>query len=153
MKNFFLFLPMILLMAACGKSDDCKTVTVQAPASEIAILKTFLDTNHIVTTADSRGFFYHIDAAGSGTKPTACKNITIGYAGYFLNGTSFDQNPNATFDLGNLITCWQEALPLLSQGGTMSLYVPPSLGYGANANGPIPANSYLKFVITLKGIN
>jgi FKBP-type peptidyl-prolyl cis-trans isomerase FkpA len=149
MKRIILLLLPFFIVVGCIKEKKCPGVEVAAPGSEVATLKTYLDTNHITVTADPRGFFYKINAAGSGTKPNPCSGVTVGYVGRLLNGTVFDKNPNATFGLGELIVGWQESIPLIAPGGSMTVYIPPSLGYGSKAVGSIPANSYLMFDITL----
>ncbi len=77
------------------------------------------------------------------------------YTGKLVNGTVFDQTPagaNATLVLGQLIVGWQKGLPLIGTGGKITLYIPPSLGYGSSAVGSVPANSILIFDIELAGI-
>ncbi|HAD33478.1 MAG TPA: FKBP-type peptidylprolyl isomerase, partial [Chitinophagaceae bacterium] len=56
-----------------------------------------------------------------------------------------------SFGLDGLIVGWQEGIPLIGAGGKIKLYLPPSLAYGSNANGNIPANSSLIFDIDLLG--
>ncbi|MBK8146208.1 MAG: FKBP-type peptidyl-prolyl cis-trans isomerase [Bacteroidetes bacterium] len=68
-----------------------------------------------------------------------------------LNGTVFDQSNSAVFTLSNLIVGWQQALPLIGIGGSIKIYLPPSLAYGNKASGSIPANSNLIFEIDLLG--
>jgi FKBP-type peptidyl-prolyl cis-trans isomerase FkpA len=55
--------------------------------------------------------------------------------------------------LGQLIVGWQKGLPLISSGGKITLYIPPSLGYGSAAAGSIPANSILIFDIELISVS
>jgi FKBP-type peptidyl-prolyl cis-trans isomerase FkpA len=60
--------------------------------------------------------------------------------------------------LGQLIIGWQKGLPLIKSGGSITLFIPPSLGYGnqdiRNSSGAviIPANSNLKFTIDLVSV-
>ena len=91
-----------------------------------------------------------INTPGTGDKPTACSDVTVAYVGRLLNGNIFDQNTGIAFNLSKLIAGWQEAIPLIAKGGSMTLYLPPTLGYGPNAVGPVPANSNLIFDISLK---
>lgn len=153
MRGSFLIVMMLITgMVACKKDDvkKCPEVTIAAPASEVENLKTFIQANNITAVEDARGFFYSIDAPGSGTKPTACSEVVVDYVGKLTNGSVFDSGNNKSFYLSGLITGWQEGIPLIAPGGSMTLYLPPSLGYGPVAKGDIPANSNLIFQINLK---
>lgn len=164
MKKWILFILLFVVIgiSSCLKSgssvtQNCSPVTVTAPASEVAALKMYIDTNHIVATQDSRGFFYTIDSSiGSGTaRPTICSAVSATYIGTYLNGKVFDSsltNP-ASFSLNGVITGWGEAVPLMRLNESMTLYLPPTLAYGAAGYGPIPGNSYLRFNIKLLAFN
>ena len=90
--------------------------------------------------------------------------LQLTYTGTLITGTTdgavFDGGTGtpASFTLNDLIAGWQLIMPLVKAGGTVTLYIPPSLGYGAaprtNSSGVvvIPANSYLKFVINLSNV-
>ena len=144
-------------------TTSCVPLTVAAPASEVAALKMYLDTNHITATQDSRGFFYTIDSSGSAgavSNPSVCSDVSITYTGTFLNGQVFDQSgPNtpASFNLATLIYGWQEAIPLMKANNIMKLYLPPSLAYGASGSSDspqtIPPNTNLVFTIKLLAFN
>ena len=154
MKKVLIVISLFAAITSCNKKDDtkCPEVTTTAPASEIATLKTYLQANNITAVEDPRGFFYTIDAPGSGTKPTACSGVTVNYVGKLTNSTTFDSGNNVSFSLGGLITGWQEGIPLIAPGGSITLYLPPSLAYGSRASGSIPANSNLIFKIDLKSV-
>ena len=154
MKTIF-FLPFVffIVLTACTKSDEldrCAAVTLTAPDAEVATLKAYIDSNHIDATEDSRGFFYHIVSTGDSSKhPSSCSNVTVSYTGRLLNGTQFDAQNGAKLLISNLIPGWKEGIPMIGTGGTILLYIPPSLGYGATVTGSIPANSNLFFAIEL----
>ena len=90
-----------------------------------------------------------------GTGPTVVSGdtVTVRYVGTLTNGTQFDAG-TLTFRVGSgsVIKGWEEGLPGMRVGGTRRLTVPPRLGYGSQANGPIPANSTLVFDIVLLAI-
>ena len=153
----------------CKKNEGCKStapITI-ASASESAYLQNYLTANSI-TASQKNGMYYVISNQGTGTSPNLCSSITTDYVGNLMNATSdgaqFDfSKPNQPLitTLNNLIAGWQIIFPLIKAGGTATLYIPPSLGYGASPSGgtlpngqpAIPANSYLKFVVTLKAVN
>lgn len=157
-KKWWLLMAIPFLMTACGKSDDegCgfSVPTDKASVQEIATLQGYLTTNGLTATQHPNGFFYNITNAGSGAAPTVCNTVNVKYIGKLLNGTTFDSNSDgASFKLGLLIKGWQLAIPLLKPGGTMQLYLPPTFGYGDQAAGSIPANSYLVFTIELVSVS
>lgn len=149
------------VLMACSKSSDqsCSYTTsaVVVPASEMTSLQAYIAASHPAAILNSGGFYYEIGAAGTGTvTPSLCSNIGVKYAGYLTNGTRFtstaEEATGATYALGQLIVGWQRGIPLIKSGGTITLYLPPSLGYGSNASPSIPANSILIFVIQLTGV-
>lgn len=152
------------IIAGCVKSDHKCSYTdssVVASSTEIDSLHKLLQDSGIVATQNPAGFFYTINKQGSGVSvPNLCANVTVGYVGSIYKGKVFDSTGTglATFQLGQVIVGWQKGLPLISKGGDITLYIPPSLGYGSSAitdnsgNTVIPANSYLVFRIQLVDI-
>lgn len=162
-SRLFLLFSFCVLLSSCAKttSDAGCTYTpstVVVPASELTNLQTWVAANRPAAIFNSAGgFYYEITAAGTGTvTPDVCKSVTVKYIGYLTNGIKFtstnEETIPSTFVLGGLITGWQRGLPLIKAGGSINLYLPPTLGYGANAAGSIPANSILLFTIQLTAV-
>ncbi len=95
---------------------------------------------------------------GSGIAATAGSTVTVEYTGWLQStGKKFDSSFDhgaQTFDVtplgqAQVIAGWNQGLVGMKAGGTRRLIIPPALGYGAQANGPIPANSTLIFDITV----
>ena len=162
MKNLLsLILVLCLALGSCKKETaKCSFTDSNATASsaEIGVIQNYLTTNNITATQHPSGVFYTINTAGTGPVPGVCSYIGVEYTGTVINGNVFDAtapNSPAFFTLGQLILGWQRVLPLVKEGGTITLYIPPSLGYGNRdvrdnaGNIVIPANSYLKFDIKL----
>ena len=154
MKKYVLsILVSVLFATSCKQADQTpcnpSTVTAKAPDTEIATLKQYIDANKIAATADGRGFYYSIQSPGTGTKPTVCSTVTVNYSGKLTDNSTFDSGNGITFGLSQLIVGWQEGIPLVAPGGTITLYLPPSLAYGSAAQNGIPANSILIFKIDL----
>ena len=163
MKKILLSLLIIasVIFSACSKEDktcNYNDSTVTASASETTNVESYL-TGAGITGAQKHpsGFYYKISQAGTGQAViNLCSNITIKYTGKLTNGTVFDQTTGSetrTFILGQLIAGWQKGIPLISSGGKITLYIPPSLGYGSAPVGSIPANSILIFDIELVSVS
>ncbi len=155
MKKLLVFGSIVILFASCKKETESKCPYVEsslvAPAGEIATLQAYVTTSRPAAIQHPSGLFYEILAPGAGTTfPGICNTVSVKYAGYLTNGTKFDENlTGISFSLGQLIVGWQKGIPLVKKGGSINLYIPPSLGYGSNAVGSIPANSILVFNIQL----
>lgn len=156
-KKWFVLVVWSVLVSGCQQAErgPCteSAVTTKAPSEEIKALQLFIETSGIKAKADSRGFYYTIQSAGVGTKPTVCSNVTVNYSGRLTNGKVFDSAEGISFNLNQLIVGWQEGIPLIAPGGKIVLFLPPSLAYGAQEQNDIPANSILVFEIDLLGIN
>lgn len=88
---------------------------------------------------------------GTGKKVKATDTITANYYGMVYGATTpFDQSYDGqplTSALSGLVKGWQQGLVGVPVGSRVFLQIPPSLGYGAQAQTGIPANSTLYFVL------
>jgi len=122
----------VMLLAACGGGTD-------NPSSDgtLVVQDLVVGTGAVAVTGDV---------------------VTVNYVGTLTNGTkfdsSYDRNQPFTFRLGAgaVIAGWDQGVVGMKVGGKRRLTIPPSLGYGSQANGPIPANSTLVFEIELLSI-
>ncbi len=87
--------------------------------------------------------------AGEGPSPGLTDIALVKYEGRLTNGTVFDQADQAPFPVGQVVPGFTKALQKMQKGGKYKVTIPPTLGYGAKANGPIPANSTLIFDVEL----
>jgi FKBP-type peptidyl-prolyl cis-trans isomerase FkpA len=161
MRNIFLACMLLsAIFISCSKDEKCdyNDSTITASASETASVQNYLTANGITgTTLHPSGFYYKITQTGTGAAVVnLCSVVSVKYVGKFTNGTVFDQTTAAevrTWRLGSLIVGWQKGIPLISSGGKITLYIPPSLGYGNSTGGPIPPNSILIFDIELVNVS
>ena len=168
MKNIFILFTAAFLVTGftgCLKDpepqvceyDACK---FKAPAAEVQALKDYLTANNITATEHCSGLYYRIENAGTGKTPQACGAVLANYKGMLSDGQVFDQSSSPIeFALSGVITGWTNGVPLIKEGGRIVLYIPPSLGYGAqdrrDAQGVvrIPGNSTLIFEVDLIKVN
>jgi FKBP-type peptidyl-prolyl cis-trans isomerase FkpA len=129
--------------------DPC---AYKAPDSEVQAVQNYLASKGISNAVKHcSGLYYVIDDAGTGTQPGACSYVSVHYKGSLTDGTVFDER-DYQFFLDQVIQGWTNGVPLIKKGGKIHLYIPPSLGYGSQSNGPIPANSILIFDISLSDV-
>lgn len=98
------------------------------------------------------GLEYEVIDAGAGPTPGAGDLVQIEYRGALVNGTEFDATKPgqpATLPVGQVIPGFAEALMLMPKGSHYRVWIPPQIGYGERAAGPIPANSVLAFDIKM----
>jgi FKBP-type peptidyl-prolyl cis-trans isomerase len=101
-----------------------------------------------VITTES-GLQYKVLEEGVGPSPTPSDVALVGYKGTLLDGKVFDENPQTAMPVDGVVPGFSEGLQKMKKGGKYRLWIPPQLGYGEQAAGPIPANSVLVFDVEL----
>lgn len=117
------------------------------------------------TTVNGDQGLQYIDVkAGCGQTTKAGDTVTVTYTGWLQStGKEFDSSLShgGTFQIPSalgssqpqVIQGWNIGLIGMKVGAERRLIIPPSLGYGSQANGPIPANSTLIFDVTIVSID
>lgn len=103
------------------------------------------------------GLQYKIIAEGNEVHPAMADTVWVKYKGTLLDGTVFDEtkadDDAVHFTLGQVIQGWNEALPLIGEGGEIEIYVPYKLGYGEQGTrGAIGPAETLIFNISLEKV-
>jgi FKBP-type peptidyl-prolyl cis-trans isomerase len=121
---------------------DCETLATSLTASEPSL------------TTTTSGLKYRDVTVGTGITVAVGKGVSVHYSGCLTTGLKFDESSNIDqpyiFIVGGTqrpIAGFDEGVIGMKVGGRRQLVIPPSLGYGATANGPIPANSTLVFTV------
>ncbi len=140
-------------------------------AKEEVAIKEYLTKNKLIKKAKKTqsGLYYIMLEEGKGELVTIGKNVSVDYKGELLTGKVFDTSIEAEAKKANLqqagrtyepiqfglgqgmvIKGWDEGIALLKKGGKAILLIPSPLAYGERgAGGDIPANSILRFDVTL----
>lgn len=129
-------------VAACGGDADTPT----APSANVPF-----------STTDIR--------VGTGAEANTGRSVLVNYTGWLYSatatdnkGTQFDSSLGAgrtpfAFTVGaGVIQGFSQGVIGMRVGGTRRIIIPPSLGYGSQANGAIPGNSTLIFEIELLAV-
>ncbi|MDH5367897.1 MAG: FKBP-type peptidyl-prolyl cis-trans isomerase [Cyclobacteriaceae bacterium] len=152
MKKIVLsFLVIVVGMSGC-KPDEVILTPVEQLQKDIEIIRTYLAENSIDAQEHESGVFYVIHRQGTGIFPEANSSVTVNYKGNILGQTElFDSNDNTSFSLLGVIVGWKIGIPLISEGGNITLYIPSGYAYGTRGSptGGIPANANLVFNVDL----
>jgi FKBP-type peptidyl-prolyl cis-trans isomerase FkpA len=107
-------------------------------------------TQRLCASRTASGLGYTVLRPASGPKPAADDTVLINYVGYLAaTGAVFDQAMQAPLPVARVIQGFSQGLQMTARTGIVRLCIPAVLGYGAEASGPIPANSDLVFQIEL----
>ena len=141
----------LVLVSACKKDD---TAEKQAELDD-QIIRNYLDANNIDAVRHESGLYYLITDIGAGASASLSSTIDFYYKGYFTDGSIFDQSTEGPvrYPLQNLISGWQIGIPIIKEGGSITLFVPSALGYGSNGSGGVPPNTVTIFDIDLIATN
>lgn len=119
----------------------------EAEQALLDVLPAYEDADVVETET---GLRYVILEEGAGELIEACDTVSTHYTAYLADGTQFDTSlgrPPFSFVAGTerVIEGWEEGIELLQLQSKAILMIPPDLGYGAQVNNGIPANSTLYF--------
>ncbi len=149
----------LALVVACIAASACNSDPTGVPAVIPLESETWASALGVTLSQFTKlttGVYYLDTVDGTGTVLNGTPTVQVRYVGFLPNGTKFDEVAASAapvcFPLNQLIGGWIVGLQGMKIGGTRRLLIPPDLGYGARANGSIPANSNLLFDVQLIGI-
>ncbi|MFW6289871.1 MAG: FKBP-type peptidyl-prolyl cis-trans isomerase [Mariniphaga sp.] len=151
-----------VVVSSCLKSEE-EEKTYSA-AEEKALRDDYLDglieQDYDIDTTEN-GVYYVIIEEGEGEFASPGDSLTVGYAGYFIDGGMFDTSEwhyddgKMGFVLGrdSMIDGWEEGIQVMNEGTIAEFIIPSELAYGAEGAGAIPPYQTLVFVIKLFDIH
>jgi FKBP-type peptidyl-prolyl cis-trans isomerase FklB len=106
------------------------------------------------TTAEMQ---YKVLNEGTGAVPKTNDMVTVNYRGTLINGKEFDNSNKRSqptkLQVNRVVRGWTEALERMKVGSKWELYLPSTLAYGDNGQGPtIEPGSTLIFEMELTGV-
>ena len=145
-----------LLAALQQKVRQEQVEAFQALAAENqAKSETFLEANKTKTgiVVMPSGVQYRIIEEGEGARPGMESSVRVHYRGSKMDGREFDSSfargVPEEFVVNSVLQGWQEVLPLMKQGATWQIFVPPELAFGQRGNPPVGPNEALMFDLKL----
>ena len=143
-------------------SNSTLLFRVELVSSEIdeeiaATMDFFPDTTTLTLENGSEGLRYAIVKPGEGEPARSGSTVKVHYTGWLVNGYKFDSSRDRgqpfAFPLGGgrVIRGWELGVQGMLPGEKRILIVPPGLGYGSRAAGPIPGGSTLIFAVEYLG--
>jgi FKBP-type peptidyl-prolyl cis-trans isomerase FkpA len=158
--NLSVAVMLAVVVSSCLKTEDEKVYTA---AEEIMLREAYLDTlaarGHDIDTLENEIYYVMMDDESEGDPAKAGDTLTIGYAGYFIDGVMFDSselsstNGKMTFVLEHeeyrMIPGFEAAMKVLNKGARAQFVIPSELAYGSNGSGRIPPYQTLIFVIKM----
>lgn len=94
---------------------------------------------------------------GNGPEVTGDEPVRVQYTGVTwadrkVFDTTWDDGPTS-IDLSTMLPAFADAVIGASVGSQVMIVIPPDQGYGAQGQGPIPADSTLVFVVDILGVD
>jgi FKBP-type peptidyl-prolyl cis-trans isomerase len=145
MKLYVTLLFATLFLALGCSKESC------AEEKGLISMDQYLADNNLSPEIGEAGMRYIINEPGGAAKPLPSAEVVVRYEGRQTNDEVFDQTIGdpRKFLLNRLIGGWQLGIPLVGEGGKITLFLPSALAYGPSGTGDICPNSELIFEIEL----
>ncbi len=99
------------------------------------------------------GVQYRVIESGEGNRPGPSETVTVHYRGSRMDGLEFDSSfargKPETFQVDKVLQGWQEVLPLMREGATWQVFVPPEMAFGLRGQPPVGPNEAVTFDLKL----
>ena len=153
--------PLLLLAAACGNDNKGSDSTSTSSKNGLPAITAGADFGQKPTLAKGTGtppkeLKVDVLSKGDGATVKSGDAVQVNYLGQTWTSTkpfdnSFDRKQpfDLTVGAGMVIPGWDQGLQGQKVGSRIELGIPPSLGYGSQAQQGIPANSTLVFVVDI----
>jgi FKBP-type peptidyl-prolyl cis-trans isomerase len=152
--------------------DAVKKINYQSIYDGISIQK-YITANNLTGYLPAKnalnqntGLYYKIVTPGTGIVPITINSVVgVQYTGTLFNGTVFDTATTTdgtaatTLSIYDVIPGWQQGLPYITAGGTISLLIPSAMAYGdagssnSVTGSSIPPFTCLRFEIKVVTVN
>lgn len=149
-------LPLAIAMLPAGAATPRQKARAPAPIkTDNAIIPLPLNPvvpagQRLCSTTATTGLGSTTLRPGTGARPAASDVALVNYIGYLAaTGAVFDQGMRSPLPVNAVIAGFSQGLQTMARGGVTRFCIPAALGYGAQASGPIPANSDLVFQVEL----
>jgi len=151
MRMLFFVIGALFFVWGCGIEDSSQADFDAQFAADIQQIDAWLAENGIDATVDPSGLRYLIHEQGAGAIALPdTSEITVNFEGRLMMDNSiFDQADTVIFPMRNLIVGWRLGIPLIQEGGSMTMYIPSGFGFGPIGTIGIPPNANLIFDVDL----
>lgn len=122
-------------------------------SDDLIEINRYLAENNITAEVHNSGLRYVIhDPGDPEQQPDSRGVVRVNYEGRLLSDEVFDEGQVQEFDLTGVIMGWRVGVPLIGEGGSISLYIPSKLAFGPDERGIVRANSPLIFEVELVAV-
>ncbi|PIF02028.1 MAG: hypothetical protein CR996_01895 [Draconibacterium sp.] len=163
-KLFITALVLVMTVTGCLFSNTDTDIAKPSLAEEKAQLQAYLnnltDKGYNLDTTDL-GVYYVVVEEGEGDFAKPGDTLTVGYAGFFIDGEMFESSNQYSqeegtikFTLGDppIFPGWDDSMKLMNTNMKIQLIIPSWLAYGSEGAGLIPPYATLVYVVKLYNI-
>jgi FKBP-type peptidyl-prolyl cis-trans isomerase FkpA len=156
----FLIIALTFGFYSCLDVGETSSRTEEVEQAELdQYLKSLITGGYDIDTTEL-GIYYIKQISGQGVYPKKGDTLTVGYAGYFINGLLFDSSTinssegAITFNYIDdpMIAGFEDGLKLMNKGSQIQMIIPSKLAYGAYGTLSIPPYTTLVFVTEMKDL-